>query len=299
MKRLAFIRLIHQEAVDQSRRPEPMNKISVLAFHDAVEQFLILACEHRRAAQPSEFMKYWNEMKKVNISLVGKVGMDRLNRCRRDFKHAGTIPGNEQIEYARNDVASFFEENTPIVFGIPYSGIDMADLISQDEVRSMVKQAGEAQAAGNSIEAMILLGRAFGGLFNMLAEQGYPQSPFRFGGNIGSPLSGSNLRSALNGLPRGDRLADQLIKITDITQEMQTALQVMSIGIDYHRYHRFLQLTPRIEYTLGGRMTPMHGPGYAPTAEDFDYCQQFVIAAALRLGEIQAHVDVPAWAEYR
>jgi hypothetical protein len=111
MKRLAFIRLLYQQGVDQSSLPEPLTFTSVLAFHDAVELFLVLAGEHLGANPPEHlpFMKYWTELHPNKLAggveLSGKVGMDRLNRIRNGFKHAGTMPGLAAIEQARADVA--------------------------------------------------------------------------------------------------------------------------------------------------------------------------------------------------
>lgn len=43
MDRLAFIRLLHRQAVEQSIQPRPLSAASILTFHDTAEQFLILA----------------------------------------------------------------------------------------------------------------------------------------------------------------------------------------------------------------------------------------------------------------
>ena len=56
MGRLALIRYLYIQGVDQSEQPEPMALLSILTFHDAVEMFCHLACEIglRRAALRSK-----------------------------------------------------------------------------------------------------------------------------------------------------------------------------------------------------------------------------------------------------
>jgi hypothetical protein len=43
VSRLAFIRFLHHQGVQQSRLPEPQSSASVMTLHDAVEAFLLLA----------------------------------------------------------------------------------------------------------------------------------------------------------------------------------------------------------------------------------------------------------------
>ncbi|MEO3873191.1 hypothetical protein ABGB18_30620 [Nonomuraea sp. B12E4] len=45
MKRLAFIHSLHEQGHEQAQRPEPLSAMITLAYHDAVELFLVLAGE--------------------------------------------------------------------------------------------------------------------------------------------------------------------------------------------------------------------------------------------------------------
>ena len=171
MKRLAFIRLLHQQGIDQTRLPEPLTFTAVLSFHDAAEHFLILAGGTPRCVSPRShpvhevLRRAAPEKARWRCRPVRQGRLERLNRLRNNFKHAGTPPGSAGVEQARADVAAFFEDNTPRVFGIAYDGIDMADLIPQPEARQKTKEAAVASAAGNQIEGMALLVEAFDGLF--------------------------------------------------------------------------------------------------------------------------------------
>ncbi|TDD97669.1 hypothetical protein [Actinomadura rubrisoli] len=306
MERLAFIKLIHHEAVEQSNRPSPMNRISILAFHDAVEQFLILACEVCKANQPTEFMKYWVEMKKVEVTLAGKVGMDRLNRCRKDFKHAGAPPSPEDIDLARRDVHSFFQENATLVFDLDYNTLDMANLMPQKSAQSLVKRASERWKTGETIQAMSWLVDAYSDLFTShVRGDDRRESVFSFGPEIRGLMREQDVTAALQRVDQHNRLgvpvrgagtlAEQITKCSEVTYYLQDAMRMVAVGIDYHRYHRFTLLTPFVFHSMAGTREVHPPEGYSPTQEEFDYCRDFVIAVALRLAEVQACITPPQW----
>jgi hypothetical protein len=46
MKRLGYIRLLYNQAVAQSQAPAPLNFSALLAFHDVMEYFFLLAVAH-------------------------------------------------------------------------------------------------------------------------------------------------------------------------------------------------------------------------------------------------------------
>ncbi|MCZ7373261.1 hypothetical protein [Micromonospora sp. WMMC250] len=311
MAPLAFIRLLHQQGVDQTHLPEPMTFTSVLSFHDAVEHFLVLAGEHLGANLPDhiQFMKYWAELQPKKLSggvdLSGKVGMDRLNRLRNGFKHVGQMPGLAAIEQARADVAAFFEDNTPKVFGLEYSGIDMTDLIHQPEARAKVRAAVDAHIAGDRPEAMALLVEAFDQLVHEhIYPQGFSGPAFTFGPRLSRPMSRGGIEAAVRsverpyaGLSRAqERLVEQIDWMTRVTSEGQRALRMIALRIDFREYHRFQQLTPELFYTGAGRQVS-RSQRYAPSSSEFDFCHQFVISVALRVAELGKHLVLPSWQE--
>lgn len=69
----------------------------------------------------------------------------------------------------------------------------------------------------------------------------------------------------------------------------------MTMGVDYPRYLRFEQLTPWIRGTVGDPLKPSYPDGYAPSRDDFEYCQQFIIEVALRVAGVNAELKPPSW----
>jgi hypothetical protein len=321
MNRLAFIRMLSQQGVEQARRPEPLSFASLLSFHDCVELFLVLAVDHLRAPLPRRdpnFLDYWQilgrtETFPAGVELSGQPGMDRLNRYRNALKHAGAFPGREAVEDALTTTASFFENNTPVAFGVVFDAIDMTDVVPQDDARSRLKAAAATEAAGDRKEAMAQLAEAFADLFRPYAGlpfgraeaygfgadahggHGFPVGMGSAMGTVGQALR-SNQARGLQAI--GKKVDDNLAQLNDVVAAMQRGMRVMALGIDYARYNRFEQLTPKVSGAGEHRRVSAEFD-YAPTRQEYDDCVQFVIAVALRLAQLEADAAQPSWRQAR
>ncbi|WP_345564652.1 hypothetical protein [Nonomuraea rosea] len=307
MRRLTFIRLLHQQGIEQSRSPQPLSFTSVLLFHDAIELFLMLTSEHL-GFEPKgrNFVERYFGSLDPNANngpreiLSGRNGVQRITDLRNAFKHANTWPGAEGLEQSRADAAAFFEENTPKVFGIEYAAIDMADLISQEEVRDLVRKAAAAESSGSRMEAMALLVDAGNAVSREHLGHGRDRTLFSFGPNlrVGLPLEERDIVRMFRTLDGYgsvvNEFAEQFATLTEITLATQRALRIMTLGVDYHAYLKFLSLTPIVDYSTNGERSVHHTTALAPTAEDYAFCQQLVITMALRLADIQGHITAPS-----
>ncbi|MGW4529154.1 hypothetical protein [Amycolatopsis sp. NPDC004378] len=303
VERLGYVRFLHQEGIGQARRAHPMSSAAILSFHDAVELFYVLALDFMgvQVNPKAGFETLWPDLAKKVPNLSGRRGMERLNKIRVNHKHHGSIPGPQQIADARIDVDAFLTANTQAVFGVDYDTVTMADVVPQQPVRSKVKAAAAAEASGDRREAMGLLAEAFDELFNPHHHAYVEPSPLRFGENLTSisRLHGGDTAAILYWLrgdskgvgyqdPRG--LATQLDATIEFAATAQTALRVMTLGIDFPRYLRFEKLTPSISGTFDNPLARSYPDGYAPTEDDFNYCQQFLIEVTLRIAEVNAYL---------
>ncbi|MEW2426160.1 hypothetical protein AB0911_37305 [Streptomyces nigra] len=153
-KRLAFLRLVYEQGVQQSRLSAPLNATALLFLHDAVELFLVLAGDHLRVQldRKTSFLDYWDRLKKApnGVHLSGVAGMRRLNDHRNGLKHAGNMPSPDVLDQVKADVSSFFKDSVPRVFqGLAFDAIDMAEVIPQGPVRRLVREAGERERGGS------------------------------------------------------------------------------------------------------------------------------------------------------
>ena len=192
------------------------------------------------------------------------------------------------------DVRAFLEANTLTVFGMPFETIDMAEVIPQTGVRDQVRAATAAAADGDLTDAMGLLAEAYDELFGIAPGSTVPSRIARFGDTIKptaerdlvaalQPAPGDRTRSPVGADPR--RLASAITDLMKATRDMQLAMRVMALGIDFRQFARFTQLMPSIGYYADGHSERHTPPGYAPTSTDFEFCRQFVITAALRIAE--------------
>lgn len=316
VQRLAFIRLLVGQAVDQSHQPEPLAASCILTLHDAIELFLILASEHlkvsvsERGKLTQRFFEglHPDKLGSTGVDLVGRKGVDRLSSLRNTIKHDAALPAGRQIEQSRTDAALFFEENTPRVFGLTFDAIDMIELVPQQAVRHRMRDADAAWTAGDLVKGMGELRIAFDELFfdHMVGDGHYRESPLTFGQQVQSdPFLGQKIAKALTldstgkHAPVPARLAETVGKhlevLTDVVSRLQRALQISSIGIDYHRLHRFEMLCPHVSLRAHGQREAYWRGPYAPDRSDYDYCRQFVITGALRVAEMTGLLHPPEW----
>lgn len=302
MKRLAFIRMLFFQGIEQSRLPEPLNAMSVLSLHDASELFLVLAAEKLGADLPHgqvQFMKYWAFLHPTKlaggVALSGETGMRRLNDLRNALKHGGAVPSAMAVAQACEDVRRFLEDNASLVFGLALAEVDMAEVVPQEEVRDKVRAANSAQRSGDPREAMGLLAEA--------CAQALTRE-HSFGPFLRNTLSTNEIAATLWQPPGPKRtqptgaaheLAVQITALTEAARRMQEGLQIMALGIDYRRFQRFQLITPGIVYQHDGRVERQYMDESAPTADELDYARQFVVTVALRMAELEPHLAEPAW----
>jgi hypothetical protein len=320
INRLAFIRLLYLQGIGQSRQPRPLSAASIMTFHDATELFLILAAEHLKAgpvARDSGLLQYWTVLRPrrgfAGVELSGQHGIGRLISVRNDVKHLGALPSAEDIADARSSVTGFLEDSTPKAFGLEFASIDMADVVPQEEARARLKAAAVAEAAGDRKEAMALLAEGFAELFRPYAGLPFGSAgAYGFGPDVrGGPGFSAGMGPAMGTVGReirsnqargleaiGQEVDDNLAKLNDVVAAIQRGMRVMAVGIDYARYNRFDQLTPKV-WGAGEHRRVDADFNYAPTREEYDDCVQFVITAALRLAELEADTAEPSWRRAR
>jgi hypothetical protein len=315
IQKLALIRLLFLHGVEQAAQQEPLCLFSLMTFHDAAELFLVLAADHLGVpSQKNEpkFMDYWfllspKEGFPNGVNLSSKGRMEQLNRNRNAFKHAGAPPSRGAVDDAIRAATIFFEGNTEKVFGIAFEAIDMADVVPQEEVRALLKSAAAKEAAGERIEAMGDLSDAFGAVFPSNIRGKFAVYGFEDLVTSRWPEAGSELGAAFNSIAReirsghlqgvdgiGRRVDNHIRKLTEAVAAMQRSHRVMLLGLDYTQHSRFEALVPDVLGT--GEDRRVRGVfGYAPSRDEYDFCVQFVISAALRAAELQAHRVPSSW----
>lgn len=291
MKRLAVIKQLYLHGVSQSYEVEPMNGFSILSFHDSVEMFMKLCAERKniRIDRNVNFGDYFTKLP----DLLCNATMSNLNSKRVNLKHYGTLPSKLDIEISRANVADFFEQNTPIFFGIQFNEISLISLIKYDSVKNYMEMAHSDLALNKYKESITNSQIAFKELMACYEEENTKRfhNPFRLTGHL--PHIG-----LFNDIRKIDRdfshYIDEMKKTIENLEEMS---KIIGLGIDYKRYCKFRLLSPYI------RM------GYSENGRDYDcyindehdnrkcnlrnaqFCFDFVIESALKLQQFDIDIN--------
>ena len=281
MRRLAMIQYMYAMAIDQSHKPEPLNMVSILLFHDSVELYLALVSEYLDVGKTGkEFLAYWEAInqKLANSDFGQKDSMSRLNAARSNWKHHGIRLSTTEIDDFRTNVTTFFRENTSKVFGFSFEEISMASLVQGEEVRDRLVKAEQHSSSGEIKDALREIAIAFQELLYRFEWKALEQNSIHFKG-----VSSRRFSRIENEAPR------ELSRFArEIEQELDTLhnqVKLLSLGIDYRRYIRFQQLIPIVHLMASGTYMAV-GDGYGQSYQDYLFCYEFVIECALRIQEI-------------
>lgn len=298
VRRLAFIKYLYKVAVEQSQRPEPLCSASILTFHDAIELFLQLASEHLDVGKDKgepKFLEYWDLLaSKLPLGFpTQKESMKRFNKARVDLKHHGILPSKLDIEAFRAGATNFFEENTPLIFEIKFSEVSLIELVQCEEAKNNLKEAAQLLEQNKIEESLDKVALAFAQLIDDYESRKmgrFGRSPFFFGESF------TFLSSFHMGVDRTQavKLAEFIDKVKESIKVLQDAVKILSLGIDYRKYVKFRLFTPRLLRMANGNYhiaRIQYGSKGTPTAEDVQFCIDFVIESSITLQEFDFSIE--------
>ena len=295
IKRLSFIKYFYEFAREQSKLPHPQNFISVLMFHDSVELFLHLSAEFLGANISNDsFMGYFEPINRKlgDNNITQKTAMKTLNKERVNLKHYNIYPNSENLERHRVNVRNFFEENCLLVFGIEFSEISLLDIVQDDEVKKLLK---DAQDYINKIQYLGALER-IGVAFYVLLEN-YKESK-----NVGFRRYLFDIGKDLSFTGRFGEFGDELRDVAETVRSIQTILKLIMFNIDYRKYIKFRIYTPdnirKIFKPKADLFEEKYSIFWDSAKKNFDfekkhvmYCFNFVIESANNLQQFNFEVE--------
>ena len=292
VRRLAFTRFLYGQGLEQARRPQPLAATALLSFHDAVEMFLLLTAEHLGVDlnRNTTFDGYWTQIAaQASLQLPSRNAMRRMDNSRVNFKHHGSLPSTTDLDQFRADVTTFLADATQAVFAADFASLDMTDLVSQQAAQSRIRGAEAHAGQGDYVEALALLSEALDDLLDDYANRKrtrYNKSAFDFAPE--TPFGDFDLNEIKE---INDKLGQQIEALTNAAYEVNLALRVIAVGLDYRRYARFDMLVPAVFSSDGERhVRPV--PGLLVEEEEYQFCKLFVIESALHLAELDFDLDL-------
>jgi hypothetical protein len=285
MRRLAIVKYLYIQALEQERKGGSLAGLALLPFHDAVELFLQVAAETTHsltmsAQQRTEFMAYWHAFSKAGLPLPYEPQMRHFNDARVAVKHKGLLPIQQQIEEFRSVVTAFLTDPTPKVFQIEFDSISLSSLVRSDDVRTALQAAETAAEAGQFGEALEQATKAF---HLSLRNYRWFETPRLF-----DPTDAAR---DLRQRARHDRMVSDFSSFTRsfeavaaMGESLGEAITILAHHLDYDGYRRLRTYGPVVYQSEGLAGMSMHWTQEPTTDRSIvDQCVAFAVDAALRL----------------
>ena len=251
MRRLAIVKYLHAQALEQERKGGPLAGLAMLPLHDAVELFLQVAAETHQLKLPKkvEFLDYRTEFSKASRPLQYQQPMQRFNNARVEVKHRGTLPSQHDVEGFRSTVTNFLAETTPELFDITFDNISLSSLVRADDVRSALQAAETAAEAGEFGEVLEQAAMAF----HLSLRRYRSHDPRLF-----DPISvvADEVRAQGRWIDAGLRGSSRLFEaIAQMGESLGEAITVLAYHLDYDGYQHLQTYGPTIYDVEQGGMT--------------------------------------------
>jgi hypothetical protein len=286
LRRLSFIRYLFLLGVEQSTKPEPVCNVALLSLHDSIELFLALTCEHYEVnATKSEFMGYFDLLQPF-IELSQKESMRRFNKTRVSLKHQGVMTSHTDIQYFKTACENFFVENTMRVYSLDFTTISLIDLVIYEETKKCLLEAEKDFKEEKLKESMNNITIAFWILiedYEKTKKAKWGKSPFFFGGNF-------TFLNAFNMHINDAKLSAFIDTAGRSITAMQSAMKIISLGLDYRRFAKFDSITPLYTRTMGGHCIDER-VGQVFTKENVLWCFNYVIECCITLQNFEYSIE--------
>ena len=296
LKRLVFIKYIFDIGMDQTRKNSPFNAVSLLNFHDSLEMFLKLVIEYNKLTinLNKSIPEILNELdlyiKTIDNSksLIQIDNAKKLNNLRNKLKHDGSIPAPIEIELIRTSIYDFYIENTPILLGISFTNLTIAQLINNIELKNLLELSIENFKKNLIEDSFFNLGVAFKktiNLFNDLVDK-----------------SSFNLKSSI--LPYfhsvetdfDTYVIDSIKEIDQRILKIEEFFILQFIEIDISNYLKFNYFIPDIYYhnqnffinKINYKKKNLYNNN-PPNEEEFQFCLNFVVNSIIKFEEFESN----------
>jgi hypothetical protein len=267
--------ILERAARIQAESNEMSLSISLLLMHDAVELLMLAVLDHLQAApkKKREFMDFWSDIKQAgHANPPDFVAMESLNKLRVGLKHNGILPRSQTVRDLLPRVLGFCENVLKDYCGLIYSEVSLIDLVPDQEVCSLLRDAQKKFFSGEKAEAL-------GDLKIALHKVEHPK---------GKHLS-------LLRAPRKPRLPREVAKagwgeyldeLESFLKESASRTNAVMLGVDPVRYASFVRNTPIVQWSASGKSTVVHSSTYGAVSEDdFTEMINFLIDYALKVSE--------------
>ena len=251
-------------------------------FQDSVEAFLRILAE-AGVVNVGPHVAFDVLVDKVSESYrtvsEHKAGLFRLNKARVGFKHHGISVSQEDALHFRETARAFLEGIALGELGLRFQRASLVSVIGHRRTKNWLRKAQDAVEASDYKKALEHAAAAFAIYVKARSLHRAPVTSHRHWGptSVDYGSADRELRQSLNEFSRWT---------VAHFEEIHRDLDLLRHGVDIMAYRRFVSLTPNVALSLSGAKTTMWRLGATPepTKEDTEFCIDFVVDSALRIG---------------
>jgi len=278
LKRLSIVKILYKQGIEQSKQSEATSFFSILSFHDCIDMYLHVAAEHQNIPKTKQKL-FLRDYLDLIPNIQGKTAILKLNDRRNDIKHNSVVPGKIEIEASRVNVTDFLIDNTPNIFGFKFEDVSLFELVVFPDTKTHLIAAQKYLDKNKPVETVEEVTTAFHKLI-----YSYKESKSNWVGRQGfefiSPIHN-----------RHTQHSQAISKINENLISLNTALELLSLGIDYKKYTKFQFLTPlATRMGNGSYVLELFGKRNW-NKENCQFLIDFVVECALQLQEFDFSVD--------
>jgi hypothetical protein len=267
--------VLEKAASIQAESSEMSFSISLLLMHDAIELMMLAVLDHLKVnvKNKREFLDFWSDIKQAGQpEPPDRIPMEALNKLRVGLKHNGNLPNPQNVRDLLPRTRGFFENVLGSYCQMTYEDVSLIDLISDEEVRTILKAARQKFTDGDKPAAMADLKIAFHKLDNpegkYLPKLHAPGKP--------------SLPSELTRVGWGNYLDQR----HSFLEQCASRTNAIMFGIDPIRYARFTASGPGVQWSMTGIPYVNHWSTYQEVSlKNFDEFVSLLIDYALKVSE--------------
>ena len=255
IERLIFVKYLLSQAYIQKNFERPLCSSAILTIHDCIECFLQLCFEIKTGKSKMSSQRiletYTDEINQVLLKegkpQIHKAFIKRINELRNQLKHSTIFIDQKLIPNLYIESELFLMDFTEIVFEISFKKISLVELISDEGIKEILRNAENDIDNCDYYNAMRKIGIAFYELKIKLTKVNGTLSESIFGSNFHKDYM-IKYDAQFGGSSPDNVLKENLVEIANDVNKMQDDIidikTILSLSVNIRDYMLFREKTP-------------------------------------------------------
>lgn len=283
LRRLSFAKYLVSIGNLSSENVIPFSATAILNYHDAIEfLFDLILEEHGKSSNDFSFMGCFDEINKIiensnKAPSLLRGGLEKLKDRRKNLKHKGYFPSENDIQEAKSLTINLFNELCEKIYSLNFEEINLVYLLNDSKTKEYLLKIDK-----NDEDKIIIknLSLAFEFLLKNHEDTKktfYINSPYQFLKR--KPKTSRDLK-----LDSKDPMKKFVDELNDNLVSLEKNMKILAFGINFNEYVKFRMIIPDVVWFLGSREPEVMFRGDDTINEnEINFCINFIIESALRL----------------